>query len=320
MTTSLDPKYFFNRKALQKTFLTYGVDTSGAQLIRANTNLVYDCGDCIVRLTPSTVRAKSEIESELHWLQYLVDAGVPVVRLISGSSPIRVEIDSLVFWGVAFVKIKGRKVQDRDWTGAHFAKLGALSGQLHKLGHNYRWEAGISYKHWDQIPEFQNYTRLSEVIPDGVELHQAVVTQIKTLDADPSNYGLVHYDIHHGNYLLKEDGELVLFDFELCCLSWYIHDIATILYYAESHPKSQVTENFQAHFLHHFFEGYQQEFRSPSEEEKNLIPIFLLYRDLMVYAYLLDIWASKTLTKHQERYQQRIKSSIYRRRQIFENR
>lgn len=317
MGGSMDPNYFFQRKELQKLFQSYGIDPSDATLIRANTNLIYDCKNCIIRLTPSHVRTKLEIESELSWLTYLAEAGAAVVRLISGDSPITVRVDAQSFWGVIFIKISGKKVDRGDWTKAHFEKLGVLSGQLHRLGKDYTRKVNLAQKHWDEIPEYLNYPRLSQAFPDGIELHMAVVRHIKTLPKDSSNYGLVHYDIHHGNYLLKPDGKLVLFDFELCCQTWYVHDVATVLYYAENHPKSRETENFQTLFLQHFLKGYQREFQTPSETEMNFIPAFLLYRDLMVYAYLLDIWAGKTLTGQQESYLTRIEMSIQKRRQIF---
>ncbi len=314
----MDPTNFFQRKELQELFKGIGVEVSTAKLIRANTNLIYDCGRYIIRLTPASVRTKLEIESELAWLIYLAQEEAPVVELISGNHPLVVEVDSLAYWGVVFTKIGGRKVEASDWTESHFEKLGQLTGQLHRLGQDYNCTTELHYQHWDEIPEFHNYPRLSQSITGGVELHHQVVTHLKTLEANANNYGLVHYDIHQGNYLLEESGTLMLFDFELCCRSWYIHDVAIVLYYAESHPQSSIIPNFQRYFLDHFWQGYQGEFLLPSQEERQLIPTFLLYRDLMVYAYLLEIWADKTLNEQQNRYKQRIEGSIAVRRRHFE--
>lgn len=315
----LNAQHFFQRKELQELFLGYGVETAQAELIRANTNLIYDCGAFIIRLTPAFVRTKLQIENELAWLVYLGERGAPVVKLISGREAITVEVGERKFWGVIFARIKGRKVEAKDWNGNHFERLGQLSGQLHRLGQQFEWTSDDNYQHWNQLPEFHNYPKLAEAFPWGIELHEAVVERMMTLPTKALNYGLIHYDIHHGNYLLQEDGNLVLFDFELCCQSWYIHDIATVLYYAGTHPQSQTLVNFQAHFLEHFWSGYQGEFPIPSVEEQAYIPVFLLYRDLMVCGYVLDIWEGKPLTKQQEQYMKRIKRSIIDRKEIFEN-
>lgn len=316
---SLDALRFFERKQVQQLFEAYGVDTAQARLIRSNTNLIYSCGNFIIRLTPASVRTKLQIESELAWLIYLGEKGSPVVRLLSGQEVITIEVEGHKFLGVIFARIKGRKVEAKDWNGNHFERLGQLSGQLHRLGQEYQWTGDYGYQHWNEIPEFHNYPKLDEAFPWGIELHTAVVSKMMTLPAKAANYGLIHYDIHHGNYLLLEDGNLVLFDFELCCQSWYIHDVATVLYYACTHPQSQAFVNFQAHFLEHFWLGYRMEFPIPSVEEQAYVPIFLLYRDLMVYGYLLDIWGGKSLTKQQEQYLKRMKRSIADRKEIFEH-
>lgn len=315
----IDPQHFFQRKEVQELFQGYGVDKDQAELIRANTNLIYDCGTFIIRLTPAPVRTKLQIESELAWLSYLREKGAPVVKLVSGHEAIAVEVGTRKFWGVVFDKIKGRKVEVQDWTGSHFERLGQLSGQMHRLGQEYQWADPYNYQHWNEIPEFHNYPKLAEAFPWGIELHERVVERIMTLSVSASNYGLIHYDIHHGNYLLKEDGKLEVFDFELCCQSWYVHDVATVLYYASTHPKSQTTANFQNYFLRNFWVGYQREFPIPSEEEQKFIPTFLLYRDLMVYGYLMDIWFGKSYTNQQQQYLKRMEQSIADRKEIFES-
>lgn len=313
----MDPKSIFQRKEVQQLFHAYGIDTAHATLIRSNTNLIYDCGTAIIRLTPATVRTRLDIASELAWLAYLREEGAPVVELISDSEPITLNIDAFTFWGVIFTKIQGRKVEAKDWNAAHFARLGQLTGLLHRLGRAYQWTKPFNYRPWDKIPEFENFPKLAQTIPGGVELHQAVVAHIKNLPTNPSNYGLVHYDIHHGNYLLQADGSLVLFDFELCCQTWYVYDVAIVLYYAANHLENLAKVNFLNDFLENFWSGYTQEYQKPSKEERAFIPTFLLYRDLMVYSYVLDIWDRRKLTEQQRSYMEHMEQSIDKRRRIF---
>lgn len=309
------PAQYLQSETVQEVFQIFGINTSSAQLIRSNTNLVYDCGREIIRLTPASVRSKMAVQSELAWLEFLDQQGVNVVKLISGVEPILLKIDGKTFWSVVFEKIAGRKLTKADWTPTHFQKLGRLAGQLHQLVGLYQWKPPIRYSHWDEIPEFHYYPKLAGTIEDGVSLYQKVVGKIDQLGKTSEQYGLIHYDIHQGNYLLSQDGQLVLFDFELACRSWYVHDVAIILYYAEHHPEAKKETDFADYFLRYFWKGYEP-FNQLQEEEKEMIPFFLLYRDLMVFAYLLHIWEGKILTRQQITYKDRIETSIQERRTI----
>jgi len=125
---------------------------------------------------------------------------------------------------------------------------------------------------------------------------------------------LIHYDIHHGNYLVEESGKIVLFDFEMMCQSWYVHEIATILYYALFIPSMRQEQGKSEWFLQYFMEGYLQE-NQLAQEELEKIPKYLLYRDLLVYAYLCKIWKEEDITASNRAYRERISDSIDERRQ-----
>lgn len=294
-----------------------GIHTESAQLIRSNTNLVYDCGDRILRLTPASIRDKVDVQTEIDWLTFLAREGANVVQVLGDGDPIELEIEQEVFWGICFKKIQGAKVTADQWKAAHFEGLGDLLGQLHKVGKGYPIRSDLSYRDWDKIPEFYGF----EYFPDDNRqlrrLHNEVVHELKRLPQEAANYGLIHYDVHHGNYLLTSEQKIVLFDFELVCQSWYIYDVATVLYYAYNHPASKQYRSFNELFLSHFWRAYEQHHQI-SEIEKEKIPLFLLYRDLMVYGYLLQIWGNKELSQQEQIYKTRVEGSIAARRMIFD--
>jgi len=71
-----------------------------------------------------------------------------------------------------------------------------------------------------------------------------LVNEFLTYPKSKENYGLIHYDIHRGNFLLVgSEKKLILFDFEMTCKSWYINDVSAVLYYACSHRKSKSIKN-----------------------------------------------------------------------------
>ncbi len=307
----------YNKEVLQQACFEFRINIGEAKLIRDNKNLVYDCGDRILRLSHSDFRKRIDIEAELDWLIFLNNNDLPVVEVIqtnSNSDLIQIGWAKDYFTIVCFDKIKGNKITKKDWNNKHFNRLGEITGRLHKIGNQYENKNGLRYKDWDKITEFGFYKYLPQDKRELIKLYQRLVSQIKELPKTDENYGLIHYDIHHGNYLLTEhDSKLVLFDFEMTCNSWFINDIATILYYANHFPNLMNEADFSTRFMENFWKGYEKENRI-KEEEKKWISIFLLYRDLMVFGLLSKIWKDKKLAKNEKRYLEMVESSIERRR------
>jgi Ser/Thr protein kinase RdoA (MazF antagonist) len=92
------------------------------------------------------------------------------------------------------------------------------------------------------------------------ELRQRLEAIFSGYPKTPANFGIIHYDVHQGNYLLEAD-RINLFDFEMVCPSWYENDIAVALYYAHFFNQriQQFPEKeFQRFFLEFFLLGYRK--------------------------------------------------------------
>lgn len=305
------------QKILKAACLAYNIDFEEAKLIRNNKNLIYDCGDKILRVSPSIIRTEKEIEAEIHWLIFLMGNKLPVVNIIPSKAAanwIKIVDSDEYFTIVCFKKIVGNKVSREYWNEKHFERLGKLTGQLHRVGNQYENSTGLNYQNWDSLLEFDSYKYLPQDKRELTQLHHKIVSKIKTLPKTKDNFGLIHYDIHHGNYLLtQQNKEMVLFDFEMTCRSWFMNDIATVLYYANHYPKTFIDEDFEVTFMKHFWKGYERE-HDIKEFEKTWLPLFLLYRDLMVFGFISKIWKDKKLTKNELRYSEMIQASIKLRR------
>lgn len=300
----------------------FDIEVASASLIRSNKNLIYDCGDKILRISPSNIRSKSEIETELDWLSFLGKNGLPVVELIQSNGKNYLEViegQGNYNTVVCFHKIIGERISKPYWNGDHFKRLGNLTGMLHRVSKQYEQKDYLTYQAWDTIYEFKCHQYLPVDERKLPQLHQKIAKQINQLPKTKENYGLIHYDIHHGNYLItQQNTELKLFDFEVACNSWYINDISTVLYYANHFPQSIENDAFENYFMSQFWEGYEQEHRI-DEEEKAWIPKFLLYRDLMVYGFLCKTWDKKELAQHEIKYLEMIQASIKRRSKYEKN-
>ena len=281
------------------------------QLIRHNTNLIYDCGEFIVRLTPNSFRSREEVLRELHWMQFVGSRTPDVVSVIGESAT---DTRQFMFEGEHFTvtlleKIIGKPITAEQWNASHFERLGALTGFLHKVGQEYRApndEAELT--EWDSTPEACLAHELPEderALPD---LNQRVFDHMAAMPRDPARYGPIHYDIHPGNYLITADNRLVLFDFENSCRGHYINDIAVVLYYSRIHKLSTVDEGFNRDFLEAFWKGYTTAYHVPEEDIEH-IPWLLLNRSLIVLGYLYKIWPGEK-TEEQEHYIARVDRSI----------
>lgn len=85
---------------------------------------------------------------------------------------------------------------------------------------------------------------------------------------------------------MDTDGKITLFDFDDCAYSWFINDIAIVLFYiafdAEELGFSDAA-SFTHEFLTHFLRGYRRAY-SLSPAWLKEIPTFLKLRELELYA------------------------------------
>jgi len=116
----------------------------------------------------------------------------------------------------------------------------------------------------------------------------AVFEELDGLPKDRDAYGLIHSDIHVGNFFVDENKITGFFDFDRCCYKWFVSEIAVILYYplymsplAEDPAKQKA---FVSYFLPLFMQGYERENRLPAGWQEQL-ELFLRVRDAILYIY-----------------------------------
>ena len=101
---------------------------------------------------------------------------------------------------------------------------------LHNLTENYEPQAPIiRRKNWDQDSGFA-------VVKQGLNPKDKLMYQrfhqfmewIESLDRSSKIFGLVHADLHHGNFFVS-GGEIEAFDFDDAVYHWHAYDIAVSL-------------------------------------------------------------------------------------------
>jgi Ser/Thr protein kinase RdoA (MazF antagonist) len=118
-------------------------------------------------------------------------------------------------------------------------------------------------------------------------LARALWREVNRLPKTPPQYGFCHGDLHTGNALLTEAGELVLLDFDACGFGWRAMDIGT--YYASSDWMNLSEESREARrqILSHFLEGYNA-VRPITEAEYRSIDLFMAIRHFELLGLLLQ--------------------------------
>ncbi len=87
-----------------------------------------------------------------------------------------------------------------------------------------------------------------------------------------------------GNFFVDK-GHITLFDFDDSLYSWFVNDIAIVLFYAVRSWPDDEQSAFAHHFLDHFWQGYTQE-NQLSRDWLIHIPDFLKLRELDLYAVI----------------------------------
>lgn len=171
--------------------------------------------DYVLRLTHSSHRSKKEVEAELDFLRYVAEHGAKVAGPRNSISQNLVEEivaeDGTFFFASLFTYAKGEQVKGEEspyWGNAYFEAWGKAIGQLHRLTMNY---PKTDYRDtWEE----DESSIVNELEDEKVkEIAAVLMEEIKALPIERETFGLMHGDIHPGNF--HYDGkELTIFDFD----------------------------------------------------------------------------------------------------------
>lgn len=248
----------------------------------------------VLRLTEAKHRSQDEILSELDWIEYLAKNGMSVARPIpTVNNSLVIELPgSEKFFAVLFKKAKGEFLpQEQDIPDELIKNWGRFIGRMHLLSKNYHPTAGIiSRQQWtndeslamalrslDQSDEIA-YTRMNQLLE-----------WMKSLPKNINEYGLIHTDLHQGNFFV-EHGLITAFDFDDSCYQWFSYDLIAPLNSMSKKISEGVQSDEKSKILDTFLQGYNKENKlDPIWIDR--LEIFDKYRAVLVYHWI------KTFTK-----------------------
>ncbi len=285
----------YNDTILDEALARYGIAKSDIHPLDGFESFVYECqkGDqeTILRVSHSLHRSSDLTQGEIEWINYLADNGVPAARAVPSErgnlvEPIKVH-DGSHFTAVSFERAAGDYPQRSDWQAGLAGKLGRIVGRMHALTKDFRPSDPRFTRHeWadDFADGFaERFLPPAETIV--LDKFNQLRAYLHTLPKDRDSYGLIHIDVHGGNFYVDE-GQITLFDFDDCQYAWFVYDIAMALFYAISHDCVAAEDIAWADsFLKQFMAGYRLE-NSLDPQWLRQIPYFLKLREIDLYIVL----------------------------------
>ncbi|EJR02120.1 phosphotransferase enzyme family protein [Bacillus cereus] len=256
--------------------------------------------DYVLRLTHSSHRSKKEVEAELDFLRYVAEHGAKVAGPLNSISQNLVEEigaeDGTFFFASLFTYAKGEQVKGDEspyWGDAYFEAWGKAIGQLHRLTMNYPI---TDYRDtWEE----DESAIVNELEDEKVkEIAAILIDEIKALPIERETFGLMHGDIHPGNF--HYDGkELTIFDFDDAAYNYFIHDLAMVLYYSVLFTPWTLEKKteFARKQLQVLRKGYEYEHRL-ADSWYGSLPLFLRLRDIGLYGTLQKKFKGKDMPDH----------------------
>ena len=284
-------KDLYHDEILQETMQRFGIGKDEIRILDSFERYIYEFsnnfGDFILRISHSIRRNEDLIQGEVDWINYLADHGISVARAIFSEAGNLLESipdqQGGEFLATAFVKAEGQPPWGR-WTPQLYETYGEFIGKMHSLTKQFQpLQPETKRPEWED-PIF-NY--VEQFLPESEFIarkkYKDVCKHVNTLPKNIENYGLIHQDAHGGNLFIDEGGNITLFDFDDCGYSWFINDIAIVLFYIvmESDDWPAFTQDFMVHFLR----GYLKHCPLDLELLKE-IPYFLKIREIELYAVI----------------------------------
>ncbi|MEW4561906.1 phosphotransferase [Bremerella sp. JC770] len=272
----------------------WGLVLEKTSLIRDGINHVYgtetrDGAPVIVRISNGAVRSQAELSGELLWLAHLRKNGCTVTHPIPsqrGELLETIERDDAILHVACFERFPGQhlgKTSTDQWNDELLLELGRQIGRIHRLSDGFHLPPDKDRKQWYEIEETHFPDPLLPAYnTDVVAAMQAFLGNLRARPTQPRHYGLVHRDIHAGNFLV-DAGKIEIIDFDLGCYGWRTMDFATLLfarYYFPSICVPDASPKAAGQCLAMLVRGYREQYTMDQEQLETVRDMILVHSTL----------------------------------------
>ncbi|MBN2388177.1 MAG: phosphotransferase [Anaerolineales bacterium] len=291
----------------------YGKDESALRLMRGGHfaytySFLREDGECVLRILPpgDELDLRSQ-QAVMGWMRYLAENGAAVPEPLPSEDGNLVE--ALIFdrreWLILAMRrapgVLSEELPLKQWTPALVQSLGRAVGRIHSLARRYVPPGGQRRPDWDAAGNLFNHP-----IPEQPWLARkqaAVLERVHKLPRGGDEYGMIHADLHFGNFFVEiPTRTITIFDFDDCVFGWYIMDLAVLLFDVLVLYDGEDRVGYGTDFLVNLLAGYRDE--NPVDRFwMGQLPLFLKLLEINLYTDLQalegaesdDPWVSRFL-------------------------
>ncbi len=289
--------------------------TEDLSLHRNVANLVYfskiESQEIVIRLTPTSQRSSDEINAELQWMNDLKKNGLNIVEIIlSNQSSLfhTLNIHGSEFHIMVMKKIEGTRADPDTLTIDILHQWSATLALLHKNSKSI--QSGLKRETWNKDTIFlKSLSCIDSVGTQTKKLFQDAI-QFVSSQTTGNNFGLIHGDLHTGNYFIHNN-QIIVFDFDDCCYHYFLYDLTIPV--LSIYKMWDLADNIshKQDLINQFLENYFSYFEKP-QNFKNIFKKFIQYRLLLVHYWLIAIRSERELSEDsQKAFADAIKDDLY---------
>lgn len=280
---------------IDKAKQLYKINSDSYKYLGGFVNHIYeiptDKQDYILRVNHSIKRDFESTEGEVQYIHYLAENGTPVSRpvvSINDTFTEKFEEENGYFVLTLFEKAPGRRLQKDEISEKIIHQIGRITGRMHKLSQEYiPSESRFKRHHWYEDIYLNSEEEFLVNDKELFDYKNGLIEKIKSVPRTKETYGLIHQDIHHGNYHSYNEN-IVVFDFDDSTYDYYTADLAVSLYYFLVSPyKDMKKREAEEFFLKHYLKGYEEE-NSLSVLDLYKLDNFARLRHILLYVILYD--------------------------------
>lgn len=265
----------------------------------------------ILKVFDAADRSQDEIQGEIDFARICLQSGIHTYKPLHSIHDVALETlvlaDGSPVYAFAYEKVIGYEVPEsadayQQFTPRMLFDWGQLTGRLHTLSDQLTIRGqSLNRPHWQAVNDL-DYGRYIPISDHAIQtVFREITEQVQAFERTSSNYGLIHGDLHYGNFLITDTGLAVL-DLDSSVYHHYAADIAITLYSLLPYPRYRQAERsaFAKTFFQHFLEGYATA-RSLPSDELDKIPHLMRLEDMANYIALYRHWDMDHLSKRQKR-------------------
>lgn len=229
----------------------------------------------VLRVYRHNWRNLADIEAETELIMFLQSKGVGVSSPVpdrDGAMIREIDAPEGIRYSVLFSYAEGRPplpaitLEQSRATGRELARMHRFT--INKRLENNRCHldtTALLYESFNAIKPFLEESREDLHRLDDVVSRLAV--KFERISLNDISFGICHGDLYPSNFHISSSGKITFFDFDTCCCSWLVMDIAAFCFSATQTYKHADRINEA------FLEGYI-DIRSLNNAEIGLIPYF----------------------------------------------